>query len=518
MRRRRLAAAAAVAGWGLIALAQAPEMQFTGHAWRPGFTFNTQADLIEIPVTVTDAQGHALSGLRESDFVVLDNGKPQPLTLFQVLAGSGGAAATPAPAGTGTAAAVSTGRSVGLLFDDLNTRGMQLAFLRRAAANYVAASTDPNERFAVLTTSQAGELAFTADHAAIAAALRGFGSRATMGGALQPAPTSGLTEPMHGGGNADEMVETFEQRALDGIRAAVHYTGQQPGSKVVVLASPGFPTRFPANGEDLDAEVNAMVAEALATRVIVNTLDATMLNPSARGLVHWQADAGLLNEVASATGGRLIENTNALEPAYRTLGNGPAVSYYLGFTPGQLKMDGSYHRLTVKLQPGVAAHAHIRARVGYYAPAADSAAALAKTLDAKLQQALHGADLNELAAEAVVEPRDGRSGLLVTVVVDCRTLPLVRWPGSRGQPVHWRERVRLTAVLSDAQGRFLAGEQGIERMNVSAASLERLRRTGLQLGMRLPAPQPPGHYRLQIVVQDGARARTTAWTRTLTLR
>ncbi|MGH9477647.1 MAG: hypothetical protein ACRD1A_00305, partial [Terriglobales bacterium] len=57
-------------------VAQAPQMQFSGHAWRPGFSFSTQANLIEMPVVVTGRDGQAVDALRADDFEVRDNGRP----------------------------------------------------------------------------------------------------------------------------------------------------------------------------------------------------------------------------------------------------------------------------------------------------------------------------------------------------------------------------------------------------------------------------------------------------------
>ncbi|MGH9417244.1 MAG: VWA domain-containing protein [Terriglobales bacterium] len=514
-------------------VAQLPQMQFSGHAWRPGFSFSTQANLIEMPVVVTGRDGQAVDALRADDFEVRDNGRPQAVTLFQMLRRSGpattvrtsgqppaGAAPTPpvrAPAVT---------RSVALVFDDLNASPTQLAFMRRAAARYVATAGGAGERFAVLTTSRSEWLPFTADRDAVVAALSGVNSHAeiTGGGAsTAPAPTSGLTEPMHGGGNSDEMLETLAQRALDGLRQAILYTGTQPGSKTVVLASPGFATRFPADGMNLDHELEVMIADALHTRVIVSAIDSTQLQPmlvtqhGAATLDHWTYEADVLNTLTHATGGELTENSNALVPAYQRLGEGPAVSYVLGFAPAHLRDDGSYHRLTVTLRPGLDAGAKIRARLGYYAPEASSAAGLTATLDSKLGRALGGANLHELDAEAVAKPLPGHAGVHVIVVVDTRKLPYVRWPGVGRQPPRWRERVRLTCVLLDGAGKYLAGEQGVEQLAVSAATRKRLEREGLQLGVQLPAPLKPGRYRLQIVVQEGARGLTTGWTRAFTL-
>lgn len=57
------------------------------HAQNPpaaqGFSFHTSVDLINVTATVTDANGHFVQGLKQSDFVIYEDGKPQPVAQFE---------------------------------------------------------------------------------------------------------------------------------------------------------------------------------------------------------------------------------------------------------------------------------------------------------------------------------------------------------------------------------------------------------------------------------------------------
>src|SRR5579864_207901 len=57
------------------------------HAQNPpatqGFSFHTSVDLINVTATVTDENGHFVQGLKQSDFVVYEDGKPQPVSQFE---------------------------------------------------------------------------------------------------------------------------------------------------------------------------------------------------------------------------------------------------------------------------------------------------------------------------------------------------------------------------------------------------------------------------------------------------
>ena len=48
----------------------------------PAPTFHAKAQLVQVDIAVTDAQGHPLRGLQQSDFTVLEDGKPQDIRAF----------------------------------------------------------------------------------------------------------------------------------------------------------------------------------------------------------------------------------------------------------------------------------------------------------------------------------------------------------------------------------------------------------------------------------------------------
>ena len=74
----------------------------------------------------------------------------------------------------------------------------------------------------------------------------------------------------------------------------------------------------------------------------------------------------MLGQLANGTGGTFFQNSNDLYAGFKQLGATPEVFYLLGFTPHDLKPDGSYHKLrvTIKDRKGLT----IQARDGYYAP------------------------------------------------------------------------------------------------------------------------------------------------------
>ncbi len=96
------------------------------------------------------------------------------------------------------------------------------------------------------------------------------------------------------------------------------------------------------------------------------------------------AQEDVLAELADGTGGTFFHNNNDLEEGFRRVATAPEFVYLLGFSPQNLKFDGSFHRLkiTVKNQNGVG----VQARRGYYAPT--HAANLEETAKAEIEDAL----------------------------------------------------------------------------------------------------------------------------------
>jgi hypothetical protein len=89
-------------------------------------------------------------------------------------------------------------------------------------------------------------------------------------------------------------------------------------------------------------------------------------SPSTRWTPAASTAQDLLGEFAAATGGTFFHNDNGLEEGFQQLGGQPEYVYVLGFSPDNLKLDGSFHglKVTVKNAPGLT----IDARRGYWAP------------------------------------------------------------------------------------------------------------------------------------------------------
>jgi len=259
--------------------------EMTTHDAAP--TFSSGVNLVLVPVVVRDSRGHAIGTLHKEDFQLFDKGKPQVISRFSVET-----PATPPiaadtaveidaeghakrkPEGSRQTAGIAT-RFVGWLFDDVHVSAANLMQARDAADKNLA-SLEPGTRAGIFTTSGRTTLDFTDDRDMLRQTLLRIQLSPTVAGGLPDCPDIGYYQ-------ADLMIDknddqatqaavaqfdtctpfppppavalsivkgkaqavlTFGDRdtrmALDTLRSLVRRMAILPGSRTIVLVSPGF--------------------------------------------------------------------------------------------------------------------------------------------------------------------------------------------------------------------------------------------------------------------------------------
>ncbi len=366
-------------------------------------------NLVLVSVVLRDSKGHAVGDLKQENFQLFDEGKPQVITQFSLES-----AASRVPSET-SAAPVATQsadhpaanqsrpageRDTAYLVNDVHASLPELAAVRKAAERYLS-SLQPGDRAAIFTTSGTVAVDFTDNRAQLLAGLqkllphptvvetecppisyymadliskgdteaRGLAVSSTLecGGAL-PGPHAGHVVTARA---AEVLKEgNIESRnALGVLAAVVRRTQAMPGQRTIVLVSPGFL----ALTTDMHEDVMAIVDGALRSGIVINTLDAGGLTSAGSiggsgyaqfDLAEAQARGDLMAEFASGTGGVFFHNNNNLEEGFRRTADAPEFVYVLGFAPQ--KLDGRLHKLKVSLRG--ASKVEINARRAYYAP------------------------------------------------------------------------------------------------------------------------------------------------------
>ena len=367
-------------------------------------TFQVKVNLVEVRVVVRDAKGQPIGNLKQEDFQVFDNGKPQPISKFSVeKAGSPATAvaSTPKPAEnpaqpTMEPTVVIPQRFVAYLFDDVHLTYSDIAQTRNAVKRQLRSMT-ATDRVAIYTTSGLTQIDFTDDRDKLFETLDKIIPRPLGQAAVTPCPNisyymadliqnkhdqqatvmaaqdaldcafqddsamSSQALAMARATALEELTRNDDQTrmALGILNNLIGRMAASPGERTIVLVSPGF-----INPDEIAKQVSLM-DRALKAKVIISTLDARGLytqnpdisdtrvaSPTVAGVyqeyrnAELEADDDILAELAYTTGGTFYHG-NDFDEGFRRVASPPEYSYLLGFAPQNLKLDGKYHRLKV---------------------------------------------------------------------------------------------------------------------------------------------------------------------------
>jgi len=529
----------------------------------PGATISVQANLVELAATVRDRKGQPAGGFTAADFELLDNGKPQMITLFSEVKASHAPESNPRGDAKGPAGVQIPGgaqppveappRYLALFFDDTHAESYGLQKSKLAAEQLVATSLQPGDHVAVFTDSGVVTVEFTTSKEALLAALaklRPHAERGAHGLDLCPTMTpyqayviAQRLDPM---AKEVSVVEALPCRCPDGdepcvrnlpfavqdvadtiwqalryqstnalevLQIVVRDLAKQPGARILVMISPGFVTG------GMEQQRSAILDSALRAHVVVNSLDVEGLlgggeAPEALGRrggarYNWtERSQGLRQSVltelmadsSAATGGRLIRNTNDLMGALETLAAAPEVSYLMGFAPAD-KPDGSYHTLKLKLKAKDGYE--IDTRTGYFAALSGKAD---KKPDKRTEGIEQRIDREALSDETLDEipahvtvSAAEPDTIRVEIEVDAKGLTFTPQSG------HSAQQLTFVTLLEDAGGNFIEGKQAVMDLALSAPTLADMEAKGIKASTSFSAPK--GRYRVREIVREAAQNR-----------
>ena len=377
-----------------------------------------------VPVVVRDSQGRAVGNLRKEDFQVLDKNKPQVIEGFSIQkrAALVSSRTTAEPPPTSTASASATGsalpfapaRFVVFLFDDMHLIASDLSQIQKAASKMITGALADSDMAAVVSISGASS-GLTRDRAKLQDAIMKLQLQNLYRGITRSCPNIEYYEADRIENKRDLMaldsaadttmrccdcsretaityVQDASQRALQvgdhdirvtlgSISDIVQKMGAMPGQRLLILVSPGFLTLTPESmarkSQILDMAAQANVtfsvldARGLYTTMLDASTETTRLTPRAtRAKAEYQSDSMLLSEeimaeLADGTGGKFFHNSNDLEGGFQALTAVPEYVYLLELSLRDVKQDGAYHLLKVKVDQK---DLKLQARRGYFAP------------------------------------------------------------------------------------------------------------------------------------------------------
>ena len=456
--------------------------------------FQAKVNLVMVPVVVRNAQGRAVGNLPKESFQLFDKGKPQDIARFTVekIGAPGGPeskssgdqpAARPEEKGPPV---VAPERFVAYLFDDVHLVLGDLARVRDAADRHMA-TLQPTDRAAVYAMSGEVSLDFTDDRTKLHDALL----------RLRPGVM------VRAGALTDLEQRTLA--SLANLKELIKRMAIAPGQRTIMFISPGFNT-FAA--EYIQEETD-ILERAIKANVIISTLDARGLftdpsyDASGRGgsLGAAIARSNLLAELAAGTGGTFYQNSNDLDEGFRRLAAAPEYVYLLGFSPQNLKLDGSFHSLRVSLKNG--GGVTIQARHGYYAPKhmEDEAENARQEIESALFSREEMLELPIELHTQFFKTSDQAARLAVLAHLNLKLFKFQKVEGRNGN------EVTLVYGLFDRDGNYTQGIKKVLTLRLKDETLERLAQG---VTVRTTFDVKPGTYLIRLVVRDAEERKLSA--------
>src|SRR5579863_5313191 len=370
-------------------------------------SFTASANLVIIDASVRDRAGKVIPDLKKSDFTLFEDGKPQTISVFEFQGLEGDTLlpavpaskpvaetpATPAPKKPATAAApvirYQDRRLVAMLFDYSTMQIPEQNRIQENALKFIREQMKPADVVEIMYAGT-GPIKivqdFTTDRDRLEEVVKSFqiGAASELAGVAGNGGDSTTGEDTGTAFNADEtefnIFNTDKQLAT--LESAAKMLAAFPEKKALLYFSSGISKSGFDNQASLEKAVNA----AKRSNVNIYPIDARGLVASApagdasaaapRGTsaltgAQMQSQRDKFNDsqetlstLAADTGGKLFVDDNDLALGVEKARDDIASYYIIGYYSTNIKMDGKYRRVEVKLSKDI--QAKLDYRSGYF--------------------------------------------------------------------------------------------------------------------------------------------------------
>ncbi len=468
-------------------------------------TFRTGVNYVRVDVIVSDKNGQPIQDLKEGDFEVLEDNRPQKiesLKLIKLDGGTADAAREPVKQirndyDEESEAARDDVRLFGIFLDDYHVRKGTSLSVRNPISRFIETQIGPSDMVGVMYPLETtAAVRFTRNHDAVMRGLQQF-----VGRKYDYTPKNQMEEQY-----AHYPTETVEQirnqvslSALKGL--IVHMGTLKEGRKALIVVSEGWtnvlppqmrnadatmpglgnPNAFnPLAGDndpneqryqffanmDIESDLRNVYDEANKQNVAIYAVDP-------RGLPGFEFDIdenvgsfrvdnqylnatmNTLRELSENTDGRAIVNRNDTEVAMKQIMRDSSAYYLIGYNSTPAPSDGKFHEIKVRVKR---AGVQIRARKGYWAltreETARATAPEKPTAPKPVENAIAAATARPSKASVIrswVGTSRGENGKTrVTFVWE----PLPKAPGDRNGAGQEPSQVSLMALAGDGSAPF----------------------------------------------------------------
>ncbi len=502
------------------------------------YTLKARSELVLVNVTARDKKGALVRDLTAADFTVLEDGKQQKVSSFDIentdavpetAAGpeqttllaplKPRAEAKPTEAQPQRPSALKDRRLVILFFDLSAMQPDEIDRSLTAAQKYVDQQMAPADLVSVVSLGSAVrvEQDFTSDRALLKQALNRLNPAAGAGfeegstGATEGTPDTG--QPFTADDTEYNIFNT--DRRLEALRSVAGAVSRIEQKKSLIYFSSGMNRTGIENQSQLRAAINAAVRSNLA----IYTMDIRGLqalvpggeaqSASLRGTAAYsgRATQNALNAnfssqetlvtLAGDTGGRAFLDTNDFSQVFKRVQEDTSTYYMLGYHSSNPARDGKFRHIVVQMRrPGL----KLEYRRGYYAPADfqhSSREERELQLDQELASELPTTDLPVYLATGYFRLADNKFFVPISLVVPGSEIPFTRG-GDQD-----RATLDVIGAVTDENKRPITTLRDTVKFNVRGSQEVRRKNVQYNSGFVLPA----GKYHLKFVVRENQSGR-----------
>ena len=511
-------------------------------------TFRAQIDYVEVSAIVTDDAGNMVSDLKQADFQIMEDGKPQTITVFTpvkipfrtpertLIEGR------PLKFDVATNTGVRDGRVYVIVLDDYHITPLRSNSVKVAVRQFIEKHVAANDQVAIIHASGRGDASqeFTSNKELMLAAvdkLIGMKLRSATLEKLddyrnrvqQLQQSSSESEQRERARDLADPQRAFNARsAMDTLRNLSRLLETVNGSrKTVLFYSEGLDYDITdvmgSNGSRYASDVLFAIRDAIGAATRSNVAYYT-IDP--RGLVGVSDDEmdmdappqdvtlGLnpwnirdeqrlaqdsLRTLADETGGAASVNSNDFSRIYDRIVRDSSNYYLLGYYPTNERRDGRVRRIQVKVNRP---NTRVLARKAYQAPKdkdddkrlEESAAGTSAAVRTALNAALPTPGLNLSVHAAPFKGANKTASVAVTVQVDGDRLDF--------KPAGdvFTNALEISMMAMDLKGKVPDGDRANLDLKLRKQTRDLMSQTGIRSVATLDLP--PGRYQLRVAARE----------------
>jgi VWFA-related protein len=500
---------------------------------QPPVRFKVEVNYVEIDAIVTDESGNFVRTLGKDDFQIVEEGKPQPISVFSLVdlpievVDPPLFAPAPIEPDVATNAKRFDGRVFVLVLDDLSTHFARSGRVKLAARQFIERHVGANDLLAIVTTggTRASSQEFTSSKPRMLKAVDAF-----MGQKLRSATLEKIDDyvrqrdlPTRGDPrDALEPERAFKARnTLATLESVANFmSGIRGRRKAVLFFSEGidYDVTNPIQNRyasDILRETQDAIAAATRGNVSFYSIDPrglgglsdevmdlqTIPEDNSLGVQTLQNELRLaqdsLRVLAEETGGFAAVNRNEFTDTFTRIVRENSSYYVLGYYSSDTRRDGRFRRVDVRVtKPGL----QVRARKGYTAPRGRPAASApinAKT-SPELRDALDSpipiSDLGLRVFAAPLKGREKNASVFLALEIDGGRLRFAQ----KGNVL--ADDVEIAVVAVDQSGKVRDGGRDMAELRLRPQTQALVAQHGVRMTRRLDVP--PGRYQFRVGARD----------------